>query len=408
MTSSEASGRHDRRLVGWLSLAQLITWGSVFYTFALLLEPVERELGLSRAQSSLGFSIALLAEGLLAYPVGRWIERGHERAVMTAGSLVVALLLFAHSFIDGIAAFYAVWALLGAALAATLYAPVFAVVTRRYPQDFRRAIITMTFLGGLASTVFLPLSAFLIRELGWRHALWVLAAIHLFVCAPLHWRWLRDAPGRAGALPPADGLHPNASAAVRPLSAHLRSAPYLLLGIFVIGMMAVTAAIPPHLVQLLREQGLSEAWVIALPASIGALQVFGRALLYFFEHHFDVHFVNRVIVCLIPAGLLVLLASGASVAAGLVFALLYGMGNGMQTIVKGTAMALYVSREHMATLNGALGIPTALARAAAPLALGLLWTQQVGYRHGLWLLLAVSVVGLAAFVLAQRAARRPR
>lgn len=51
--------RSDPRLIGWLSLAQLITWGSVFYTFSLLMEPLERELGLSRAQSSLGFSLAL-------------------------------------------------------------------------------------------------------------------------------------------------------------------------------------------------------------------------------------------------------------------------------------------------------------------------------------------------------------
>ena len=35
--------RYDPRLVGWLSVGQLITWGSVFYTFALLMEPVERE-----------------------------------------------------------------------------------------------------------------------------------------------------------------------------------------------------------------------------------------------------------------------------------------------------------------------------------------------------------------------------
>jgi MFS family permease len=90
-------GGHDRRLVLWLSLAQLITWGSVFYTFALLLEPVERELGLSRAQSSLAFSLALLAEGVFAFPVGRWIDRGHERAVMTGGSLLVAAALALHA-----------------------------------------------------------------------------------------------------------------------------------------------------------------------------------------------------------------------------------------------------------------------------------------------------------------------
>ena len=56
-------------LIGWLSLTQLISWGSVFYLFALLLEPVERELGLGRADASLAFSLALLAE---ACSPGQW------------------------------------------------------------------------------------------------------------------------------------------------------------------------------------------------------------------------------------------------------------------------------------------------------------------------------------------------
>src|SRR3954465_2246627 len=112
---------HDRRLVGWLSLAQLITRGSVFYTFAPLLGPVERELNLTRAQSSLAFSLALLAEGLAAYPVGRWIDAGPERVVMTAGCILGGVCLLAHGFITNAAAFYAVWVGLGLALSATLY-----------------------------------------------------------------------------------------------------------------------------------------------------------------------------------------------------------------------------------------------------------------------------------------------
>ena len=50
--------------------------------------PIEAQMGLSRAESSLAFSLALLVEGLLAYPVGRWLDRGHERLVMTAGSVL--------------------------------------------------------------------------------------------------------------------------------------------------------------------------------------------------------------------------------------------------------------------------------------------------------------------------------
>lgn len=403
MGLSAAPSPYDRRLVGWLSLGQLITWGSVFYTFALLMEPVERELGLSRAQSSLAFSLALLAEGAMAWSVGRWIDRGHERAVMTGGSLLIAAGLLLHSVVHSAAGFYAAWLLLGAALSATLYNPAFAVVTRRFPNDFRRAIITLTFLGGLASTVFIPLDAWLIAQFGWRHALWVLAALHLLLCAPLHAWILRQAPKRSVAAAAAGAA---ATTTRRPVGHYLRSTPFLLVGVFTVLLMAVTAALPPHMVSLLRGAGLSETWAIAVPAAIGIMQVFGRALLYVFEHHFDLHLANRLIPCLIPIGLATLLAGAGHPAAALAFVLFYGMGNGMLTIVKGTAIAQYVNREHVATLNGALGLPSAIARALAPLMLGLLWTPAGGYTAGLWILLAASLIAVLALLAAQRQGRR--
>lgn len=386
--------RSNGHFVGWLSLAQLITWGSVFYTFALLVAPLERELGLSRTQSSLAFSLALLTEGLLAYPVGRLIERGLERVVMSVGSLLVGLGLVWHSQIQSVAAFYAVWIVLGAGLAATLYAPAFAVLTRRFPTDFRRAIITLTFLGGLASTVFTPLSAWLIEQLGWRNALLCLAVLHFLVCLPIHVTVLRRAGGARQLTP----QRPRKAA----LSPYLRSPAFLLLGVFVVLMMGVTAALPAHMVSLLRETGLQEAWVIAIPATLGVVQVLGRLLLYFFEQRLDVHMANRLIPCLIPLGLLALIVGAGYPAAALLFVLLFGLGNGMLTIVKGTAMAQYVSREHMASLNGALGVPLALARAGAPLLMGVLWTSEQGYSAGLWLLSVTSVVAVLALVLAQR------
>ena len=300
-----------------------------------------------------------------------------------------------------ITAFYAVWIWLGLGLAGTLYSPAFAVVTRRFAQDFRRAIITMTFLGGLASTVFIPLTSWLIHALGWRHALWVLAAIQVVVCVPLHAHWLKHAPRRVQ--PPGE----QASAAQqRSLGHHLRSGPFLMIGVFVVLMAAVTSALPAHMISLLRESGLGEAWVIVIPASIGAIQVAGRLLLFFFEHRFDLHLANRLIPCLIPLGLAALLAGSGHGPMAMVFVLLYGLGNGMITIVKGTAIAQYVSRTHVASLNGALGIPQAAARAVAPLTLGILWSREAGYTHGLWLLLVLAMAAVAALWIAQRMALR--
>jgi MFS family permease len=394
----------------WLSLPQLITWGSVFYTFSLLMTPLEAELGMGRAESSLAFSLALLAEGLMAYLVGRWIDAGHERRVMTLGSVWVGLGLLGHSGVSSVAGFYAAWIWLGLGMAATLYTPAFAVVTRRFAQDFRRAIITLTFLGGLASTVFIPLFAWWMELWGWRQALWALAAMQLLLCAPLHAWLLRGAPrphaghsertqAEHGA--PADSLSPAV-----PVREHLRHAPFWLLALFMVLTMSVTSALPAHMIALLQESGLSPAWVLAVPAAIGVIQVLGRLVLFVFERYWDVHAANRWIPALIPAGIVALLIGGLSPVASLLFVLLYGLGNGMNTIVKGTAMAQYVSRVHVGQLNGLLGLPIALARAAAPLTLGLLWSPQLGYTLALWWLLLASVLGTGALWAAQRYALR--
>lgn len=406
----------------WLSLPQLITWGSVFYTFSLLMTPLEAELGMGRAESSLAFSLALLAEGLMAYLVGRWIDAGHERLVMTLGSLWIGLGLLGHSAVQSVAGFYAAWVWLGLGLAATLYTPAFAVVTRRFPQDFRRAIITLTFLGGLASTVFIPLFAWWMDLWGWRQALWALAALQFAVCLPLHAWLLQGAPrpprsprsphrsGSAHATQPSTHLstQPNTPTLPTSVREHLRHRPFWLLALFMVLMMAVTAALPAHMIALLQEAGLSPAWVIAVPAAIGVIQVVGRLVLWVFERRWDVHAANRWIPGFIPMGLLALLLGGFHPLGALVFVLLFGLGNGMITIVKGTALAQYVSRDHVGQLNGLLGLPIALARAAAPLAVGLLWSPAAGYKIALGWLLVASLMATAALWVAQRQALRAR
>ena len=389
----------------WLSWAQLITWGSVFYTFSLLMGPVERELGLSRAESSLAFSLALLADGLMAYPVGRWIDQGHERRVMAWGSAWVGACLLAHSFIDSLSGFYLVWIGLGLGMSATLYAPVFAVVTRRFPNDFRRAIIIMTFLGGLASTVFIPLSSWLIQALGWRQALWVLALFQWLICLPLHAWFLKGAHQKLGsANAPALPHHDSSEIKNPAIGVHLKRAPFWLLAGFMFMTAVVSSALPAHMVSLLEEAHMSPAWVIAIPASIGVIQVLGRFLLFIFEKHLDVHAANKWIPCLVPLGLVFLVAGGLAPWAALLFVIFYGLGNRLNIIVKATAMAQHASREHVGQLNGLLGLPLAMGRAVAPWALGLMWTTEDGYAIGLRWLLVVGLIGVGCLWWAQKSA----
>ena len=145
------------------------------------MSPVEQALSLSRGESSLAFSLALLMEGLAAFHIGRWIDRGHEQRVMTWGSVVVGVGFVAQAFIEQGWQFHATWALMGLGLSATLYPPAFAVLTRRFPSQFRRAIIILTFLGGLASTVFIPLIAGCMQATDWRTTSLLLGGLHLLL-----------------------------------------------------------------------------------------------------------------------------------------------------------------------------------------------------------------------------------
>ncbi len=390
--AGHAVAHPPRGFVFWLSVAQLLSWGTLFYAFSLLLEHFERDLRLSRVDASLAFSLALLVEGLLAFAVGRLIDNGRGRLVMAAGSVLAAFAFAALAWVQSAWQLYAAWIVAGAAMAGCLYQPAFSILIRRYPEDYRRAIITLTFLGGLASTVFIPMVAWLIAAFGWRHAVLALAALHLALGLPIHLYWLRGEPP---AVPHA------ADTPRKRLLEFTHHFPFWGLAVFFVLFSGITTAMGAHLVSILRERQLSEAWVIAIPASIGLLQVAGRLLLFFTEKHLDVHRANRWIPTLLPAALFVLALGLQSPWVAIVYALLYGMANGMITIVKATAMATYVSRERAASLNGLLGTPTAVTRALAPSAIAALWTVSGSYRLGLAILCLVGVLATVAFWMAQ-------
>ncbi|MGL4234153.1 MAG: MFS transporter, partial [Casimicrobium sp.] len=177
--------------------------------------------------------------------------------------------------------------------------------------------------------------------------------------------------------------------------------PFWGLAAFFVLFSGITTSIGAHLVSILRERNLPAAWVIAIPASIGALQVAGRLVLYFAEKHIDVHKANRWIPTFLPAALFVLALGLASPYVAIVFALLYGMANGMITIVKATAMAQYVSRERAASLNGLLGLPTAIMRAIAPSLLAFVWSERQGYSLGIAGLTVVGALAVVCFWVAQ-------
>ena len=103
----------------WLSLAQLISCGTLFYLFLLLLEHFEH-LSLTRVNAAPTFSIALPMEGVLGVMVGRLIDAGRTQVVMCVGSLLAGVGFAVMSIIQTQWQLYAAWGVCGVALSGVL------------------------------------------------------------------------------------------------------------------------------------------------------------------------------------------------------------------------------------------------------------------------------------------------
>jgi hypothetical protein len=93
-------------------------------------------------------------------------------------------------------------------------------------------------------------------------------------------------------------------------------------------------------------------------------------------------------------------------AAAVAFAVLYGLSNGVMTIVRGTVPAEFFGREGYGSLLGKLASPSLVTKAIAPVALASLVSKRPSVDVPLLILCALAVLSLAAFVVSIRLHRR--
>jgi predicted MFS family arabinose efflux permease len=314
---------------------------------------------------------------------------------MTLCSLAGGLLLFAWAQVDTLWAFYLIWVCIGASMAGVLYEPAFAVITTVFGPDARRAITALTLVGGFASTVFMPLTQLCIGALGWRNALLVLGVLNLVVCLPLHALFV---PGTATA-PLPEGPQDDAPPAPE-LRGILRGRVFVGLAIWFTAYNAAQSAFIFQFVPLLTTWGVETAAMLTSVAIIGPMQVVGRIVLMCFSARLETREIGIAVMVLLPASVLTLLCLPHTLLALGLVATLYGAGNGIMTIVRGIAVSDLIGRTHYGAINGALMVPTTVAKALAPFLAAALWSAVGTPSLMLWAILGSALLGTVGFVLA--------
>ncbi len=408
MTSSQraADPSYGWTIVAVLAVTETVSWGVLYYAFAVFQVPMQQELGWSKSELTGAFSVALATSALVAaVPVGRWLDRHSPRPLMTLGSLAGALLVLAWSQVHDLLLFYLIWAGIGLAMACVLYEAAFTVVTKWFRERRRRALTAVTLVGGWASFVFSPLSNWLIDLQGWRHALITLAIILGVATVPLHGLFLRPTPRQdeqdAPALVPGDPPAPLAEPQLATEVAVGSSAFWYLTAAFVLSSFAISA-VAVHLIPYLLEGGRSAGFAAFAAGLMGLMQVPGRVVFAAAEQVLPRDYEAPAVFLLQGIGLAVLAATTG--AAGVIVAVcLFGMGNGMATLVRATAIAdAYGSAFYGSIAGVAAGCATG-ARAIAPVVAAGAYVAFNGYKPLLWLLVAGSVV---AATTARQANRR--
>jgi MFS family permease len=381
-----------RRTIAALSLGQIVSWAALYYGFTSFVLPMQRDLGWSRPTLMGAFTLGLAVWGAATYAVGAAIDRGRGRVVMTAGALLAAAGFALWAAAQAPWMLYAAWALLGAAMAMTLYEPVFVVVTQRYPERYRNAITTLTLVGGFASTLSFPAVAALMAAFGWRGALFALAVLMLVLIAPLHWVALAG-PAR-GATP--KGHDARADATLREA---LRERAFWLLALTFTLYSFCVAALWAHAMPALVGKGLSEAQALAVLVWFGPAQVTGRFLFAAAGRGVSLRGIGLVVLCGLPISF-ALFAFAREVAWLIVFALLFGAANGIVTIVRGGMVPEFFGRAHVGRIGGAMAAIGLFARAAAPLVTAWMLAAMNGYEPLMLWLAGLGVLAVGAFALA--------
>jgi hypothetical protein len=270
---------------------------------------------------------------------------------------------------------------MGVALACTLYDPGFAVVAANV-TDWKRGILIMTFLGGLASTVFIPIAHFLIETSDWRTALWILGAANLLVSLSIHVYWLRGTRAKGEAAEAADRTATGSA-----LGAAARNSAFWGLGATYLAYNFAVNAVTFHLIGLLTERQVDPETIVIVWALIGPSQVGGRIALMVFPR-IEARAIGRVAMAALVVGVGILASGVDTLWLLAVFAIVYGVGNGLAPDLLGP--------RGYATVNGALAMPSNFARAVAPVAAAALWAVG-GYSGVLAVLIGLLIAGFAVF-----------
>ncbi len=370
------------------------------YSIGVMIAPLEREFGWSRAQISSGLSIVAVVAVLLSPVIGMVIDRIGARRVALLGVSVFCIFLASLSLATpSVVVWWALW--LGIAMAAACIAPTVwaAGVTGLFTVS-RGMALAVTLCGTAIGALIVPtVTHQLVDALGWRGAYLALAGLWCLVVLPLVWFGFSSAIDRrrlAKEDTDASADAPRDSAAAWRA---IRSWRFVRLTLGAITIVTVASSLIANFVPILVAAGHETGSAAALAGLVGAGSILGRLIGGYLLDRIDGRLVCGISVLAPVGSCLVLLFMPGSVALAGAAIFLLGLAVGIEWDGVAYLASRHFGVASFGTVFGTIGGITLLLNGMGPVLTNYSYDVSGSYSFALWSFIPLCIISSAMFFL---------
>lgn len=367
------------------------------YSIGPFIAPLQQEFGWSRAEISLGLTIASFVSAIFCIPVGMLVDRIGPRRIGLVG---VLLMTGTFALLGSATGTMANWALLWATIAmgtlwvqATVWT---SAVTSRFEKS-RGLALAITLSGAsISAAVFPVLATWLIGAYGWRNAFAGMSGIWVALVFPALLLFFRGARDQRRDTPASAPIATRPAAGLT-LAEGLRS-PTLYKLLMAAGLFSFTTiGAVVHFVPILTDRGATPLGAAGIASLIGIFSIIGRLGTGLLLDRFPAQNVGALAFLLPIAGCALLLTGGANPVNQAVAAATFGLTVGAEVDVIAYLSARYFGLRNFGGLYGAMVMALSLGTSFGPLSAGAIFDRFGSYAP--FLMLTTVLLAISAFAL---------
>ena len=403
LTGNEASTLSEWRL-HWKVLppcvAGVMMAGIHLFSLGVMIGPLEREFGWTRAEISTGPMIVSILALLVAPLAGLAVDRFGARRIGLFGMVFFCAMLGRLSTATpNIHSWWASWATLGLAFM-FVFPPIWLVAINGYFIKNRGLALAICLCGsGLGAALIPPLTQYLVQTRGWRGAYIGLALMSLAIAFPLIWFLFHTVTDQRR-VKPANGQSRAHGASLPGVSVRegIRSSRFFKLAAAVVIFSLACSALTTNSVPVLIAQGFGPAKAAALAGLIGIGSITGRLAGGYLLDRLHANKVAAVSVLAPVISVALLLAFAGSVIAAGAACVILGLSVGTELDASAYLAARHFGLRNFGALFGTINGMLLFVVGVAPLAANYAYDLTSSYHVVLWAIIPACVVAAVLFL----------